>query len=332
MNKEQIIENLVALRVELQSIYDSLDSCVTPFLCGRNELNSSTRSVYYQMCQTFPVSYGGAGLYWKNTSSRFDESACFSLIISLKKQGNEKAEFLYRMHKDILDNKGMTIQELSQVIDYTDELRLKEALEYPALKKEAKAVKKCFDKFMEDYQGKFVSFGKELLSLNERNEAVDVLEKNKDIEVEKIKQQYSELVKKNQKFLHESDFENVDYILYLFVTGRTTKMEKALQLLDEERRNQRLVDAVETSAQYVVSNFANIINNLGNRIESAINKIGNQITGAISAASDAIVSAQKDSTMQITKGINAMAKSNDAMLNHFYYKGMDVNIRDVKAR
>lgn len=92
---------------------------------------------------------------------------------------------------------------------------------------------------------------------------------------------YNELVKKYTVTIHESDFKYIDYLLYLFVTRRAETMKEALQLLDDERRNQRLVQAVEDSAKYIVANFERIIDNLGDRIVGAIQESTRQIVGAI---------------------------------------------------
>jgi len=54
-----------------------------------------------------------------------------------------------------------------------------------------------------------------------------------------------------------------------------------LQLLDEERRNQRLIQAVATTSEYIISNFDRMITNLGEQVSSAIYKIGADIANSI---------------------------------------------------
>jgi gas vesicle protein len=134
---------------------------------------------------------------------------------------------------------------------------------------------------------------------------------------------YDLLVKEYQELLHKSDFENLDYIIYLFATGRAEKMMDALRLLDDERRNQRLVASVESSAEYVISNIGQIvdrlgrqldmaISELGDRIENAVDHLGNRVVNAVHYSTDRMVSAINSNSKKIMSSLNALKSASDA--------------------
>jgi len=124
-----------------------------------------------------------------------------------------------------------------------------------------------------------------------------------------IAKAYENLVKKYSSVIHESDFENLDYILYLLETGRADTKKEALQLVDEERRNERLVEAVEHSAVYITANFSMIIHNLSTEIKGAVYDVGHMISKSIESMSKDNINAINQMSKDIGKDIEAMAKS-----------------------
>jgi len=81
---------------------------------------------------------------------------------------------------------------------------------------------------------------------------------------------YHELVDKYSYLLHESDFESLDYIIYLFVSKRSDTMKEALHLLDNEKRANRIVECIFGATNYLVNNLRSIIMEFGSRLETAI--------------------------------------------------------------
>lgn len=101
---------------------------------------------------------------------------------------------------------------------------------------------------------------------------------------EAIPRKWSFCVKAFSSVLHSSDFENIDYLLYLFITGRADTTKEALQLLDEAKRTEAIIGAINTATQYLVNNFAVALNDLKvsiigelNSMQSTLNGIKNDI-------------------------------------------------------
>ena len=77
--------------------------------------------------------------------------------------------------------------------------------------------------------------------------------------------------------LHSSDFENVDYLLYLFITGRADTTKEALQLVDKAKRTEAIIGAINASAQYLANNFAVALNDLKGSIVVELKSIKNSL-------------------------------------------------------
>ncbi|MCL2631173.1 MAG: hypothetical protein FWD49_06635 [Firmicutes bacterium] len=86
--------------------------------------------------------------------------------------------------------------------------------------------------------------------------------------------EFKALASKVAPIIHESDFESLDYLIYLFITNRCGDMQKALQLLDEEKRNERLVKAVKSASEYVANHIGGVIEDMGSRLSTAIRNVG----------------------------------------------------------
>jgi hypothetical protein len=99
-----------------------------------------------------------------------------------------------------------------------------------------------------------------------------------------LAQNYMKLVAKHHFLIHESDFENLDYLIYLFATNRSDTMKEALQLLDEEKRTQRIILSVENASRYLADSFRSIMYAMGEQIVNAIKASGIAISQATFAA------------------------------------------------
>ena len=95
---------------------------------------------------------------------------------------------------------------------------------------------------------------------------------------EEAMKKYHELVDKYAYLLHESDFESLDYIIYLFVSKRSDTMKEALHLLDHEKRANRIVECIFGATNYLVNNLRSIIIEYGTRLEMAIAAISTNIS------------------------------------------------------
>lgn len=81
---------------------------------------------------------------------------------------------------------------------------------------------------------------------------------------------YKNLVQKYAPLLHQSDFDKLDYILYLFDTNRCDTMREALLQLDEQKRNDRIVSSINEAQSYISTNITKSIGALGDNIRHAL--------------------------------------------------------------
>lgn len=78
--------------------------------------------------------------------------------------------------------------------------------------------------------------------------------------------------------LHTSDWGNIDYLIYLFMTGRADSKKEALQLLDKEKRTDRIVGAINGAAKYISKNISSAMNSLGNRLSSKMSEVNRSLS------------------------------------------------------
>ncbi|MCL2598473.1 MAG: hypothetical protein FWD76_00990 [Firmicutes bacterium] len=109
-----------------------------------------------------------------------------------------------------------------------------------------------------------IAVQKECIQENRNN--IDAQKKSK---FPKLQKAFESLVQKHT-LIHESDFGAADYMLYLFITNRADTMKEALQLLDSEKRDERLDASTEEASSYIERNFYYIINNLGKKFTKAL--------------------------------------------------------------
>lgn len=109
-----------------------------------------------------------------------------------------------------------------------------------------------------------------------------------------IERDLSFLNDKYGAFLHESDWEHLDYIIYLFATRRADSMKEALHLLDEQKRTEMIVKAVENSSRYLAQNISNAINSLGQTLVSKLSEIDKSLSSIRSSIIDAAGQAHND--------------------------------------
>lgn len=127
-------------------------------------------------------------------------------------------------------------------------------------------------------------------------------------------------------FLHISDWGNLDYLIYLFVTRRADNMKEALHLLDEQKRTEMIVEAIKSSSQYLAQNISVTINQLGNMLQSEFSNINqslSQINSSIIASAkqahaDSVAIKQSVLTTQMTTQMlmSSFAIQSNAMMSN----------------
>lgn len=96
---------------------------------------------------------------------------------------------------------------------------------------------------------------------------------------------YDILVKEYSKLIDTRDWENLDLVIFYFETGRAKSMQEALQLVDRQRQNDRIVEAINEASYQVC-----------NTINAGIEHIQNVVVGCakvLSTQLDEIASQQK---------------------------------------
>ncbi len=96
-----------------------------------------------------------------------------------------------------------------------------------------------------------------------------------------FKATYAAMQEQFASFLDERDWGNVDLIIFNYETGRAVDMRDALLQVDNEKRNDRLVDAVHRSTKEISSS---IHRGLGS-LETSLNIHFSELTGSISSFS-----------------------------------------------
>lgn len=169
---------------------------------------------------------------------------------------------------------------------------------------------KCFDiekeiteyrnsgKYEEDMLRQFnwdiTKYNKEINVLHNELEKIEIaLIKSKYLVLalkERIETAYSELTKEFMSLIHPSDYDKLDYILYLFDTNRCDTMKEALIQLDEQKRNDRLVSSISEAKTYIANRMAQSINLLDNSIRNALSSVAVTLDYRLRSVADSISS------------------------------------------
>lgn len=160
------------------------------------------------------------------------------------------------------------------------------------------AIEEAVDNYMEKYENSknFEAIRDELIEENQRHVSNNnTVIRSASIEIDKINKEferkisqyrkraeiYAKITKSDMEFLenkyeyllHPSDWENIDYIIYLFVTRRADSMKEALQLLDRQKQTEMIVKAIVSSAKYLSQNITSAINKLGSDLQTQLSDI-----------------------------------------------------------
>ena len=132
-------------------------------------------------------------------------------------------------------------------------------------------------------------------------------QENDKLKFKSIAEDYFKLTADYAALIHESDFQNLDYLIYLFVTNRCDNIKEALHLLDEEKRTQRIMKSIETSSQYIVNNIGSIMQEIGGQILRSIENSGLRISNTIVASHIAQMQSNIMASYKIAKAISGVS-------------------------
>ncbi|MCM1306066.1 MAG: DUF4064 domain-containing protein [Bacteroides sp.] len=89
--------------------------------------------------------------------------------------------------------------------------------------------------------------------------------------MELLEEQFNDLI-------YVSDWDNLDYIIYLFVTMRASNMKEALQLLDEQKRAEQLIKVVQDSTAYLAKNINSALRGLKQDLDREFKKVNDNMS------------------------------------------------------
>lgn len=101
-------------------------------------------------------------------------------------------------------------------------------------------------------------------------------EKN-TVELEKLQEIKVSLNEIYDVWLSESDWENVDLLIYYMETGRADALKEALQLVDRQRQTDQIVRAIKTASQSICGSIQLSVDRLGDALSKSFSVISSQI-------------------------------------------------------
>lgn len=126
---------------------------------------------------------------------------------------------------------------------------------------------------------------------------------------------YSALQFGYSSMLSESDWSNLDLIIYYLETNRADTIKEALQLLDEEIRTQRIEQSISRASdgirQMLGVGFASLQKSLSVSYDALSNQLNNI---SIGIAAENAISAQLVSSVELNNALQAKANENSAKL------------------
>ena len=74
-----------------------------------------------------------------------------------------------------------------------------------------------------------------------------------------------------------ADWPNIDLLIFYFNTGRADTLKEALQLVDEQRRNDAIVHAIGSASREISNTIQRNFNNLSSMLSAHFSRINMQI-------------------------------------------------------
>lgn len=117
-----------------------------------------------------------------------------------------------------------------------------------------------------------------LPALNERKAtALEVYAKNKGYCIALAQDSYEFLRKNCTRFLHESDFQYVDLLIYYYETGRVDTLKEALNKVDEAVRFDTLIKTIERESGKICETVEKSVGALSYQMGAHFEKLGKQL-------------------------------------------------------
>ena len=110
---------------------------------------------------------------------------------------------------------------------------------------------------------------------------------------------YNVVATRYNYLLAESDWANIDYVIYLLETGRADTIKEALQQLDTERRKNEIVNSIGIAAEYVGNTIRRSVQALQGSMERCFNEMSNMLQAAFKR--------QEELLKDITKGVSTVS-------------------------
>lgn len=116
----------------------------------------------------------------------------------------------------------------------------------------------------------------------------------------------STLYENYSKILDMRDWENLDFIIYLFETGRVNNIKEALLIVDKERRKNEIVSAINNASTAISEN----INNGFTKLQESLNNRLNLLVKQVEKLSSNVVSLNKTIEIQTERIITDLNQLN----------------------
>ena len=116
----------------------------------------------------------------------------------------------------------------------------------------------------------------------------------------------STLYENYSKILDMRDWENLDFIIYLFETGRVNNIKEALLIVDKERRKNEIVSAINNASTAISEN----INNGFTKLQESLNNRLNLLVKQVEKLSSNVVSLTQSIEIQAERIITDLNKLN----------------------
>ncbi|MGN0760951.1 MAG: hypothetical protein ACI4MV_03300 [Christensenellales bacterium] len=136
------------------------------------------------------------------------------------------------------------------------------------------------------------------------NKKIDQLKEQIAILRQSIVERYEKLSTYYSPLLHQSDFDKIDYIIYLFDTNRCDTMRDALMQLDAQKRTDSLISAIGTAVQYINNNMNRTMRELGQSIQNSLANLAISINQSISSNNDMLNSRVAQLETSLTSNLN----------------------------
>ena len=130
---------------------------------------------------------------------------------------------------------------------------------------------------------------------------------------ERAEEIYTTLVQDYDDVLEKRDWVNLDYVIYVYETGRADNLMSALHLLDEEKRYEGIITAIDRASAAISDNIRSSISAMGERFAMNMQALGDRIETNGRKIRDTIREASADAS-RCAAEINSSVAMQNALL------------------